>query len=117
MPTEILQKVGTQIIFRDSADFLPTAANDLSKGSPTFVQFDLTSLADGDLRQSAKVDLGATRAAQYSVAVVIEWNTAPAAGLAVELYWAPSPEEVTATDGNPGGTSGSRRDRWGCRRW
>lgn len=102
MANEILLKVGGQITFADHAtDFVGGAAKtSLEQAGSTDVQIDLTSLADGSGRESAKVDLGATRAARYSVMASFEFAATPTSGDLVELYWAPSPDG-TATDGNP----------------
>jgi len=107
MPNEVLLKVGTQLSFADHAgDFAPTAANDLEQGTPTNVQLALASVGDTAARQSAKADLGATRAASYTVMAALELAATPTAGDLIELYWAPSPDP-TAANGNPGGVSGS----------
>lgn len=108
MPTEVLQKTGTQIVFADHAgDFSPAAANDLQQGTPTTAQLSLASVADDAARESAKVDLGATRAAAYHVAAALEFaSSGLTAGETVVMYWAPSPD-ATAANGNPGGVSGS----------
>lgn len=107
MPNEVLQKVGTQIVFADHAgDFAPAAANSLEQGTPTDVQLSLASVADTAARQSAKVDLGATRARSYAVKAAFELAATPTAGEVIELYWAASPDSVAA-NGNPGGCSGS----------
>lgn len=97
-----------QITFRDSTDFGPTAANDLRHASATDteVQLDLTSVADGAARQSAKVDLGANRAAAYNVRCAFEMAATPTAGDVIELYWAPS-QHATAGTGNPANVSGA----------
>lgn len=105
MPNEVLRKTGDQLCFRDSTDFNPAATVDLTQ-SPTYVQLDLTSLADAAARQSDKVDLGARRAPAYSVMAAFELAATPTAGDVIELYWAPSPD-ATAANGNPGGISGS----------
>lgn len=101
MANEILLKVGTQLCFADhAADFVGGAAQtSLEQAGSTDVQIDLTSLADGAGRESAKVDLGATRAAQYSVMASMEFAGANSGDL-VELYWAPSPDSAAA-NGNP----------------
>jgi len=109
MANEILRKVGTQIIFADhAADFTGgTAKTSLEVATATDVQLDLTTLTNGAGRESAQVDLGATRAMQYSVMAAIEsGGTAMTTGTTVDFYWAPSPES-TATDGNPGQIDGS----------
>ena len=105
MPNEVLRKVGDQLCFRDSTDFNPAAANDLTQ-SPTNVQIDCTSLADAAARQSDKIDLGARRAPAYAVMAAFEIAATPTAGDLIELYWAPSPD-ATAANGNPGGVSGA----------
>ena len=100
MATEILQKTGTIIAFADFAgDFDDSIAG-------TEVQLTLAALADAAARQSTKVDLGATRAAQYAVRVAIEMDVAPTAGEAVYIYWSAS-ESGTAGTGNDGGCSGA----------
>lgn len=99
---EVLVKVGTQLTFADHAtDFVGGAAKtSLEQAGSTDVQLDLTSLADTAGRESAKVDLGATRAASYSVIATMEFAATPTSGALVELYWAPSPDG-TAANGNP----------------
>ena len=108
MANEILLKQGTQIVFADHAgDFSPATANDLQQGTPTTVQLATASVADAAARQSAKVDLGATRAATYNVMAAFEMAVSGlTAGLTLELYWAPS-SDATAANSNPGGVSGS----------
>jgi len=72
-------------------------------------QIDLTSLADGAARQSAKVDLavsGSLLATRYDVDVAIEWDVAPADDTSLDVYVGFS-HIVTAATGNPGGLSGS----------
>ncbi len=105
---EVLVKVGGQIVFADHAtDYVGgTGNNSLEIAGSTDVQIDTTDLAAGAARQSAKVDLGATRAEVYAVMMSVELATAPEAGETVDLYWAPSPDSVAAV-GNPGGVSGS----------
>jgi hypothetical protein len=98
-----------QITFADvGGDFGPTAANDLrhATAADTEVQITLAALADGAARQSAKVDLGEHRAAEYHVRAAFEIAATPTAGDVIELYWAPS-QHATAANGNPGGASGA----------
>jgi hypothetical protein len=99
MPNEILVKVGTAIVLADATDFdnSPSADTD---------QIDLTSLANGAARQSAKFDFTATRAAKYNVACSFEVDVAPASGAVISVYIAPS-ISGTAANENPGGISGS----------
>lgn len=107
MPNEVLLKTGTQLSFADHAgDFAPAAANSLEQGTPTDVQLSLASVADAAARQSAKFDLGATRADWYKIMAAFELAATPTAGEIIELYigWSP---DATAANGNPGGLSGS----------
>jgi hypothetical protein len=101
MPNEILHKTGTAVVFADSTDYSST-----NSGLTRSDQIDLTSLADNAARQSAKVDLGATRSRLYAVRVAIEFDVAPTAGEAVEFYWSAS-ASATAGTGNDAGASGS----------
>ena len=100
MPNEVLQKVGTQISFADHAtDFVGGATKTSIEVTPTDVQIDLTSLAAGAGRESAKFDFGAKRAAHYSILATLEFATAPVTGEVVNLYLAPT-SNSTAADGN-----------------
>lgn len=101
MPTEILIKYGTPIVWADLTDYSSTIS-----GLVRTHQIDLTSLADAAARQGAKADLGITRARKYVVLIAIEFDVAPVSGAVVEIYWAGSPS-VTAGNANPGGTSGA----------
>ena len=107
MPTEILKKEGVQISFADHAgDFGPATANIIEVGTPTNVQFAFASVANDAAWQSAKFDLGATRAALYNVFAALEFAATPGAGESVEAHigWSPI---AAAANGNPGGLSGS----------
>lgn len=99
MANEILHKVGTPIVFADTTDFA-------GSGYTRTAQIDLTSLANGAARESDKVDLGATRARLYGVAVAIEFDVAPTAGNTVEFYWSASPSGTAGT-ANDGGAAGA----------
>lgn len=101
MPTEILVKQTTPVVWADSTDYSST-----NSGLTRTHQILLENLADGAARQGAKADLGATRAARYAVILGVEFETAPTAGLAVEVYWSSS-VHATAATGNTGGASGS----------
>lgn len=106
MPNEILIKVGTQLSFADHAgDFAPAAGTKLETGTPTDVDLATASVSDAAAVNSDKVDLGATRAAQYSVDAAIEFAATPTAGSTVDLYWSPSPISA-AGNGNPGKPDG-----------
>lgn len=98
---DVTVKPGTQLVFADhGTDFVGGAAKTSLEVAGTDVQLDLTSVADTAGRESAKVDLTATRAARYSVMASFEFAATPVTGEAVELYWAPSPIS-TAANGNP----------------
>jgi len=107
MANEILQKVGTQIRFFVTASFSPAdAATNWTIGTPTDVALTLASLANAAGRQSAKVDLGATRAAAYEVLGCVDFtDETPTQGLSVDYYWLPS-TSATAANGNVCGNSG-----------
>jgi hypothetical protein len=76
------------------------------KASGGDVAFDCTSLANGSGRQSAKLDLGATRATLYAVKAEVEMAATPTAGKTVDYYWGPSDSSSAATD-NPANLTGS----------
>ncbi len=106
MATEILVKNSSgsllQISFADHAtDFVGgTAKNKIEAATVDDVQIDLTGVVTTAGRESAKYDLGAVRAARYSVMATLEFATAPGTGELVSMYWAPSPNS-TAANGNP----------------
>ena len=113
MPNEILIQdlVGSsmeQISFADHAgDFSPTAAYVIEAGTPQNVQMQMASISAAAAVNSTKADLGALRAAAYSVMCVIEVASAAAVdGETVDFYWAAS-NNSTAASGNPGGVDGS----------
>jgi hypothetical protein len=66
----------------------------------------LASIAVNAARQGAKGDLGATRAARWSVLVEINLDVAASAGDLIEFWWSSSPSAVAATQ-NTGAASGS----------
>lgn len=101
MPTEILTKIGTPIVFADTTDY----SSSLS-GYTRTAQLDLTSIANGAARQADKVDVGATRAAKFAVHVGIEMDVAPTAGAVIEFYWSAS-ASGTAGTGNAAGAGGA----------
>lgn len=101
MPNEVLQKSGTPVVWADSTDYSST-----NSGFTRTHQLLLENIANGAARQGAKADLGATRARQYAVVMGLEFQSAPTAGLLVELFWASSPSGTAGT-GNTGGASGS----------
>lgn len=101
MPTEILTKDGTPVVWADTTDY-----NSAGSGYTRTHQIDLTSLANGSAREGAKADLGATRAKTFSVNVGMEIDAAPTAGLTVDFYWYSS-FSGTAGTGNAGGATGA----------
>jgi len=88
---EILVKVGTPIIW---------------KAAGGTYAITLSGIAINNARQGAKGDLGATRAARYSVLVEINMDVAPTAGKVIEFWWSSSPSAVAATQ-NTGACSGT----------
>jgi hypothetical protein len=107
MANELLVKVGTQIRFFVTGSFSPAdAGTNWTIGTPTDVVLTLASVANAAGRQSAQVDLGATRAAQYEVLGCVDFTgETPTAGNTVDYYWAPS-TSATAANGNVAGNSG-----------
>ena len=101
MPTEILVKSGTALVWADSTDYSSSVS-----GLARTAQLDLTSVAAGAARQGAKADLGATRADRFVVYVAIEFASAPTSLEVVDIYWAGS-VSGTAGNSNPGGVSGA----------
>ena len=74
------------------------------------VEIDLDAIATAEARQSAKADLGATRALYYNVMASIDFtDETPTDGAVVEFYWAPS-TNATAANGNIDGNSGTDAD-------
>lgn len=101
MANDVLERVGTQIVFADHAtDFVGGAAKTSLEVAGTDVQLDLTGLTAGSGRESAKFDFGATRAKRYSIMASLEFATAPVTEEVVNLFLAPSPI-ATAANGNP----------------
>lgn len=103
MPTEVLVKNDTPIVWAKSGSF--------SAGTHGYTrthEIDLNALADAAARQGAKADLGAVRAARYAVRIGIEFDVAPTVDPdnSLRVYWAAS-SSATAATGNDGGTSGS----------
>jgi len=106
MANEILLKVGTQLSFADHAgDFGPAAGTTLEAGGQTDVQMQTASLANAAAVNSSKADLGALRAARYSVDAALEFAATPVSKSTVDFYWSPSPI-ATAGNGNPGKPDG-----------
>lgn len=108
MANEILKKVGTEIVFGVSASFNPADdGTNMSSGDAITDVLTLASVADAAGRQSDKVDLGATRAAEYGVYGCVDFTgETPTAGQTVDYYWAPSPS-ATQANGNVAGNSGA----------
>lgn len=101
MPTEVLVKSGTPVVWADSTDYSATGS-----GFTRTAQILLESLSSGAARQGDKVDLGATRPRSYSAIVGWESGSAPTAGTRVDYYWSAS-FSGTAGTGNEGGASGA----------
>jgi len=66
----------------------------------------MAGLAAGAARQGAKGDLGAKRAARWSVRLAIDLEVAAVNGAPIELWWSSSASATAATD-NTGGASGA----------
>ncbi len=96
----------TQFLFNVAGSYAPADLNNLEVGTVTDVVFDLTSVAAAAAEMSTKVDLGATRAAEYMVHAAIEMAVAPVTGTTFDFYWAPSGLAGAAV-GNPGYVTGA----------
>lgn len=107
MANEVLLKVGTQIRFCVAGSFSPAdAGTNWTIGTPTDVALTLSAVASAGARQSAKVDLGATRAEEYEVLGCVDFtDETPSATGSIDYYWAPS-TSGTAGNGNVAGNSG-----------
>ena len=97
MPNEVLVKSGTAIVIANST-YVPDANDSL--GTITD-DIDVVGLTTGQVRESVKIDLGATRAAAFSVDIAVEPATDPTAGNTIDLYWSAS-ASATAAVGNMG---------------
>ncbi len=108
MANEVLAKVGAQIRFIASTGFSPAdAGTDFTIGTPTDFDLTLSAVADDAGRQSAKADLGATRARGYEVLAAVDFTgETPVQDTKVHFYWAPS-THATAANGNVAGNSGA----------
>lgn len=111
MPSEVLIKEGTALVFGVSASFNP--ADDgtnwaIGHGDAITHALTLTGLATGTgARQSIKADLGATRAPEYAVLGCVDFTgETPTSGGTVDYYWAPS-TSGTGASGNLWGNSGA----------
>ena len=103
----IYASVGTQIRFCVAGSFNPAdAGTNWTIGTPTDVALTLAGVAAAAGRQSAKVDLGATRATSYEVLGCVDFtDETPGSGKTIDYYWAPS-TSGTAGNGNVAGNSG-----------
>ena len=93
MPTEILIKSGTPKVWKASG------------GDGTLTLAALA--ASTGIRQGGKVDMGATRGAQWRVRVTLTFASTTTAGNAVNIYWGGSPVSTNLTGENPGGLTGA----------
>ncbi|MBU0599089.1 hypothetical protein KKF61_08975 [Patescibacteria group bacterium] len=104
MTTQLVKQLtGTPIVWADATDWPGGGAHGFGDDD---YQLDLTALATTKARQGTKGDLGALRAAEWSITVGVELAVAPAAGVCVYYYWSPS-ASGTAGTGNAGGASGA----------
>lgn len=85
---------------------LQTGTTKTFKSSGGDAAITLASLANAAARQSAKLDLGASRARRYSVKANFELAATPTAGNTIDIYWAPSSSATAGTD-NGGNVSGT----------
>lgn len=102
---------GTQIRFFVTGSFSPVdEATNQTQGTPIDVVLTLTAVADGEGRQSDKVDLGESRAAAYELWGCVDFTgETPTQGEVVQYYWLPS-TNATQANGNILGNSGADAD-------
>lgn len=109
MANEVLVKTGTQIAFGIAASFNPADDGTNFVDDLATIDYAITqaALANAAGRQSIKADLGATRAARYTVYAAVDFtDETPSATGTVDYYWAPS-NSGTAGVGNIAGNSGA----------
>lgn len=94
MANEVLQKQGTDIVWTSAG------------GDETLT---LTSLANGDGRAGDEHDFGATHAPRIRIAIELDFNVAPTAGLTVDIYWSSS-HDGTDYDGECSGSDAAYND-------
>lgn len=87
MANEILVKQDTDVVWTSAA------------GDEVIT---LTSLANGDGRAGDEHDFGATFAARLRIALEVDFNVAPTAGLTMDVYWSSS-HDGTDYDGECSG--------------
>ncbi|KKL12341.1 hypothetical protein LCGC14_2536750, partial [marine sediment metagenome] len=92
MPNEVLVKTGTEIVFGAAATWNPADnASNMSLGGAITDEMGMTAVADAAGVHSIKIDLGATRAARYSVSAAFDFTgETPTQGATVDLYWSPT---------------------------
>jgi len=105
MANEVLTKTGTAIVIAD-ATYSPGANTTLGTRTD---DIDVAGLTTGQAREGVKINLGATRAAKYSVDMSVEMATDPTAGDTIDLYWSES-HSATAAVGNMGNVTGADAD-------
>lgn len=112
MANEILVKTAgapTIISFNVTGSYSPADSGTnwiADQAADTNAALTLNALANGAGRQSAKVDLGALRAARYAVYGAVDYSgETPTAGGTIDYYWAPS-TSGTAANSNVAGNSG-----------
>lgn len=104
---DVLIKQGTQIVFGATATWNPADdGTNLAEGDAITVEMGMTAIVDGAGVQSIKIDLGAKRAAEYSVFGAFDFTGETPTKGSVDLYWAPSTSGTGAT-GNIAGNSGA----------
>jgi len=107
MANEVLVKQGTQIVFGAAATWNPADnGTNFAEGDAITDEMGMSATADAAGIQSIKIDLGATRAAQYSVMAAFDFTGETPTTGTVDLYWAPSISGTQAT-GNVAGNSGA----------
>lgn len=112
MANEVLVKTAggpTIISFNVTGSFSPADSGTnwlVDQAADTNCAITLSGVTNTNGRQSAKVDMGATRAARYAVYGCVDFTgETPTTGNTVDYYWAPS-TSGTAANSNVAGNSG-----------
>lgn len=103
MPSEILMKQKTPIVWADLTDY-----SSVISGLTRTRQIDLTGILNGAAREGQMADLGVDRFHEYLIAVGIEYlNSAPPTeGEFCDFYFAQSVQDIATANVFPGGVTG-----------
>lgn len=93
-------------VFRNQSGTKLTIKSSGGSAAITLASLANSSSESTGARQSAKLDLGATRAREWTIDCEFELAATPTAGNVIEIWWSPSDNSTAATS-NKGGASGT----------